>query len=60
MADFEVVVFAGVYIWHDKAFMDAFMASSVIAKVAAEPFLSCLTIAAIPVHEKASLITRGI
>lgn len=60
MADFDAGVFASVYIWEDKASMDAFMKSSAIAKVAAEPFLSDLTITSIPVHEEASLITRGI
>lgn len=60
MADFDAGVFASVYIWADKASMDAFMASPAIAQVAAEPFLSELTITAIPVHEEASAITRGI
>ncbi|NJK60642.1 MAG: YdhR family protein [Oscillatoriales cyanobacterium SM2_1_8] len=60
MADFEAGVYASVYIWQDKASMDAFMKSDAIAKVAAEPFLSDLTITEIPVHEEASLITRGI
>jgi len=60
MADFDARVFASVYIWQDKASMDAFMTSPANAKVAAEPFLSDLTITAIPVHEEASLITRGI
>jgi len=60
MADFDAGVFSSVYIWENKACMDAFMASPAIAKVAAEPFLSDLTITAIPVHEEASLITRGI
>ena len=60
MADFDAGVFASVYIWEDKASMDAFMTSPAIAKVAAEPFLSDLKITAIPVHEEASLITRGI
>lgn len=59
MADFETGTFASVYIWEDKASMDAFMASPAIAKVAAEPFLKELTITAIPVHEEASTITRG-
>ena len=60
MADFDAGAFASVYIWQDKGSMDAFMKSPAIAKVAAEPFLSDLTITAIPVHEEASLITRGI
>jgi quinol monooxygenase YgiN len=60
MADFDARVFASVYIWRDKASMDAFMASPAIAQVAAEPFLSDLSITAIPVHEEASMITRGI
>jgi hypothetical protein len=60
MADFDAGVFASVYIWEDKATMEAFMNSSAIAKVAAEPFLSDLIITTIPVHEEASLITRGI
>jgi len=60
MADFDAGVFASVYIWQDKASMEAFMASPAIAKVASEPFLSDLTITTIPVHEEASAITRGI
>lgn len=60
MADFDAGVFASVYIWLDKASMDSFMTSPAIAKVAAEPFLSNLTITAIPIQEEASLITRGI
>jgi hypothetical protein len=40
--------------------MDAFMASPAIAQVAAEPFLKDLVITAIPIHEEASSITRGI
>lgn len=60
MADFDAGVFASVYIWEDKASMDSFMDSPAIAKVAAEPFLSNLSIIAIPIHEEASLITRGI
>ena len=59
MADFETGTFASVYIWEDKASMDAFMASPAIAKVAAEPFLKDLNITAIPVQEGASLITHG-
>lgn len=59
MADFETGTFASVYVWEDKASMDAFMASPAIAKVAAEPFLKDLSITAIPVYEAASLITRG-
>lgn len=59
MADFETGTFASVYIWQDKASMDAFMASPAIAKVAAEPFLKDLTITVLPVHEEASAITRG-
>jgi len=59
MADFATGTFASVYIWQDKASMEAFMASPAIAKVAAEPFLKDLSITAIPVHEGASLITRG-
>lgn len=47
-------------IWQDKALMEAFKTSPAIARVAAEPFLSDLTITAIPVHDEASLITRGI
>ena len=59
MADFDTRTFASVYVWADKASMEAFMASPAIAKVAAEPFLRELTITALPVHEAASLITRG-
>jgi heme-degrading monooxygenase HmoA len=59
MADFATGTFASVYIWEDKASMDAFMASPAIAKVAAEPFLQDLAITVIPVHEEASAITRG-
>lgn len=59
MADFDTGTFANVYIWEDKASMEAFMASPAIAKVAAEPFLKDLSITAIPVHEGASLITHG-
>lgn len=59
MADFATGTFASVYLWEDKASMDTFMASPAIAQVAAEPFLSELSITAIPVHEEASLITRG-
>jgi hypothetical protein len=57
MADFDNGVFASVYVWADKASMDAFMASPAIAKVAAEPFLKDLSITTIPVHEAASSIT---
>jgi len=60
MADFEKGVFASFYVWKDKASMDAFMASPVIATVAAEPFLKDLVITAIPLHEGASAITRGL
>lgn len=59
MADFETKTFASVYVWNDKASMDAFMTSPAIAKVAAEPFIKDLTITAIPVHESASHVTRG-
>jgi quinol monooxygenase YgiN len=59
MADFDTATFASVYVWKDKASMDAFMASPAIAKVAAEPFIKDLVITAIPVHEGASRITRG-
>jgi hypothetical protein len=59
MADFATGTFASVYIWEDKASMDAFMASPAIAKVAAESFLADLNITSIPVHEGASMITRG-
>ncbi len=59
MADFDTGTFASVYIWEDKASMDAFMASPAIAKVGSEPFLKDLEITAIPVHEGASVITRG-
>jgi len=60
MADFEKGVFASFYVWEDKASMDAFMASPAIATVAAEPFLKDLVITAIPLHEGASAITRGL
>jgi quinol monooxygenase YgiN len=59
MADFDTRTFASVYVWENKAAMDAFMASPAIGKVAAEPFLRDLSITAIPVHEEASSITRG-
>lgn len=59
MADFDTGTFASVYIWQNKSSMDAFMGSPAIAKVAAEPFLKDLQITAIPVHEGASVITRG-
>ncbi|QXG45582.1 hypothetical protein PS619_02591 [Pseudomonas fluorescens] len=59
MADFDTGTFASVYIWEDKASMDAFMASPAIASVAAEPFLKDLVITAMPVHEGASTITSG-
>lgn len=58
-ADFATGTFASIYVWQDKASMDAFMASPAIAQVAAEPFLKDLEITAIPVHETASAITRG-
>lgn len=59
MADFDTGTFASVYIWQDKASMDAFMASEAVTRVAAEPFLKDLEITALPVHEGASVITRG-
>jgi quinol monooxygenase YgiN len=59
MADFETGTFASVYVWKDRASMDAFMASPAIAQVAAEPFLKDLVITAMPVHEGASAITSG-
>lgn len=59
MADFDTGTFASVYVWQDKASMDAFMASEAVAQVAAEPFLKDLVITALPVHEAASSITRG-
>ncbi|MGL0944187.1 YdhR family protein [Vibrio vulnificus] len=59
MADFDTQTFASVYIWEDKESMERFMASPAIANVAAEPFLKDLTITTIPVHEEASVITRG-
>jgi hypothetical protein len=60
MADFDNGLFASFYIWNDKESMDSFMASPAIAQVAAEPFLKDLVITAIPIHEEASSITRGI
>ncbi|MGL5824460.1 MAG: YdhR family protein [Nocardioides sp.] len=59
LADFESGVFASFYQWEDKESMDSFMASPAVQRVAAEPFLRDLTITAIPVHERASSITRG-
>lgn len=59
MADFEKAEFASFYLWQDRASMEAFMASAAIAQVAAEPFLTDLTVTTIPVHEEASAITRG-
>ncbi|MFZ4758111.1 MAG: YdhR family protein [Burkholderiaceae bacterium] len=59
MADFDTGTFASVYIWEDKASMDAFMASPAITQVGSEPFLKALEITTMPVHEPASQITRG-
>jgi hypothetical protein len=59
MADFGKSEFASFYLWESKEAMDAFMASSAIATVAAEPFMKDLTIIALPVVEDASEITRG-
>lgn len=59
MANFDTGEFASFYVWETKEAMDRFMSSPAIAKVAAETFLTNLSITALPVHEEASRITRG-
>ena len=60
IADFEARTFASVYVWDAKASADRFMASPLVARFAAEPFLRDLAITAAPVVEGASRITRGL
>ena len=60
IADFETATFASFYVWDSKASADRFMASALVARFGAEPFLRDLSITAAPVAEGASRITRGL
>lgn len=60
LADFETATFASFYLWRSKEDADTFMASDLVARFAAEPFLRDLSITALPVAERASRITRGL
>lgn len=60
MADFETATFASFYLWSSKEDADAFMASDLVARFGAEPFLRDLSITGLPVAERASQITRGL
>ena len=60
MTDFEASRFASFYVWRSKEDADRFMASALVARFAAEPFLRDLSIQGLPVSQHASRITRGL
>lgn len=59
LANPETNTYGGVYLWQDRASMEAFMASDLLQTVAARPFLFNISSTDYEVREDATRVTRG-
>lgn len=60
LADREANTYGGFYLWQTRADMEAFMASDLVAAMAARPFITDVTFSNYEVQDAPSRITRGL